>query len=219
MKKSYLCWCGYQTVRKCWLNKCLHDQVIPVKYNFDCDIFRRGFLTNNCLEEHMKTHRKNITCQYSTSECNETFYTDKHVWTHMLTVQNYNLQPGMKVIVTCDHCEYKNTKHLVKVHMRKHSDLKECICPQCGKLLKTKACLRVNMLIHTGKCEFECVQCEKTFYSKGILNIHLSLTHGTSYVVCNEYCKNFRGTGLINAHMTIHTGEKRLRCREGCEKH
>ena len=125
----------------------------PVHYTFQCKVCARGVLTKEALEEHMATHSKNLPCQYSAGDCIETFYTEDSVWAHMLSVHDLKFQTGMKVKIKCNQCEYRNTKKSVEIHMNRHSDVKNCVCNQCGKVLKTETCLKMHMKRHDGPYE------------------------------------------------------------------
>ena len=192
------------------------NHVKPSFYQFHCTICTKGFLTRVLLEEHMNTHSKDIPCQHPGRDCKETFYKEEELWSHMLSVHNHKYEPGQKVIFKCIHCQYRNIRINVKRHMNKHTDLKRCVCLQCGKMLKNMKILKNHMMNHNSPLDFSCQSCEKSFVSKGKLNGHIEKTHNKQSVVCPD-CGKFL-TSPLAEHMTVHTGEKKFKCREGCPK-
>ena len=81
----------------------------PVWYPFKCTVCARGLITKESQEEHMKTHIKNIPCQYP-GDCIETFYTKEGLWSHMLSLHNFKYESGTIVKVKCDKCDYRSNK-------------------------------------------------------------------------------------------------------------
>ena len=190
----------------------------PVHYPFQCKVCARGILTKESLEEHMATHDKDLPCQYTSGDCIETFYTEDSVWGHMLSVHNIKFHTGMKVKIKCNQCDYRNTKKLVKIHMSRHSDVKNCVCTQCGKVLKTQTCLKIHMKLHAGPFEHGCTKCDKRFVSQGTLISHIRQVHDRQRVYCDECGNDFLSKAALSTHTSLHTGVKKYTCREGCEK-
>ena len=120
----------------------------PTYYPFQCNICSRGVSTEKSLEEHTSTHIKNIPCQVPGEYCNDMFYKENEMFTHMLSVHNYNWQHGQKLLFKCDQCDYIRTKKEIATHMKKHSRVKTFICPECGKLLKSKSTLECHIKKH-----------------------------------------------------------------------
>ena len=191
----------------------------PVFYPYKCIHCARGLPTKESQEDHMNTHIKDIPCQDPSGVCMETFYSKEVLWSHMLSAHSFKYEPGIKMKVKCDQCNYRSTKYQVKHHQSKHSKGKNFVCPQCGKHLKTEECLKAHMMRHAHVGGVHgCTTCGKTFFSKGYLNTHMKQSHITQRVVCSECGKDFPGKGALNVHMNIHTDEKNFHCRESCQK-
>ena len=190
----------------------------PKYFQFYCTICGRGHISTNSQEEHMRTHTKDIPCQDPGRDCKLKFYTKKELWSHMLIVHGIKYQQGMTLIYKCDQCDYKNNKSKVRLHMGKHTDVKNSVCSYCGKLFKDQKILKTHMKYHTSKFESSCTICDKAFVSLGHLNFHMKTAHSTQRYVCFECGKHYKSPYDLTIHITIHTGEKKIKCREGCEK-
>ncbi|XP_057712486.1 gastrula zinc finger protein XlCGF17.1-like [Corythoichthys intestinalis] len=86
-----------------------------------------------------------------------------------------------------------------------------CLCPQCGKTLKTVS-LRGHMKTHAAEKDFVCSVCGVQMATKSHLKRHI-LTHtGEKPVLCSECGKRFATEVCLKKHMRTHTGEKPQEC-------
>ena len=194
------------------------NKVRAVIYPFSCLVCNRGLESMEALKSHMRNHKSDIKCQSTISDCGETFYNEKLLWSHMKTVHEIEWQPGMKANVKCDQCEYSNDKLSLEKHMKRHSDKTFCSCLKCGKKFKSQFSLNFHMKKHQGILDYKCIECPKAYVSGSSLMSHNMRNHSSKSFVCDKCGISFKIKCELKRHATVHTGEKTLKCREGCGK-
>ena len=126
----------------------LHHSPLSCK---DCD---QEFCTPNALERHGYKHRE---LKYKCDDCGKRFPFESDCMQHRLSYQtvrhHHCLKPGcmrsffskgdltkherthLEKLWKCELCPYTNKdQNNLKAHLRVHSNLKRCICPNCAKL-------------------------------------------------------------------------------------
>ena len=194
------------------------NKVKAVIYPFSCIFCNRGLESIEALEDHLRNHKSDIKCQSTDGECRETFYNEKLLWSHMMTVHDIEWQPGMKANVKCDQCEYSNDKLSLEKHMKRHSTQSVCPCLKCGKLFKSQFSLTFHIKKHQGILDYKCIECPKAYVSGSSLMSHNMRIHSSNSFVCDKCGISFKIKCELKIHVTVHTGEKTLKCREGCGK-
>lgn len=86
-------------------------------------------------------------------------------------------------------------------------EVKERLCPICGKTLASGASLTLHMRVHTGERPFKCGSCDKTFSRSDKKRHHELAFHSESHMRnfgC-DYCgKRFVSGAILRIHLRIH---------------
>ncbi|EDW81568.1 uncharacterized protein Dwil_GK12137 [Drosophila willistoni] len=95
---------------------------------------------------------------------------------------------------------------------------RDCICDMCGRHFSCLSNFKVHLLRHTGIKNHHCSQCSQTFYTAHLLRRHERVHVSARPYQCH-YCNlSFTNTGgRIQHERTRHTFIKPFKCKE-CEK-
>ena len=100
------------------------------------------FLTESSLKYHTDCHfygSQYLKCP----DCGEIKKTWQAMAMHLWKSHTVNVE-----LLSCDLCTYKTgNKELLKFHIKTHSDLRTCLCDECGKGLKNMKQLRNHKVI------------------------------------------------------------------------
>ncbi|XP_041348063.1 gastrula zinc finger protein XlCGF57.1-like isoform X1 [Gigantopelta aegis] len=109
----------------------------------------------------------------------------------------------------CAFCKkYFKKAHLLRVHMRSHSDERPFTCTVCGKSFKTNTHLKGHAKTHTGEKQFTCHICGSSFLMSSNLKNHLKIHAGIKPHVCDHCNKRFCRPSDLQQHKRTHSGEK-----------
>ncbi|XP_012284500.1 zinc finger protein 701 [Orussus abietinus] len=208
------------------------------KKRFMCNLCRRTFATDQCLEEHRRSHDIDyVQC----SICNLKFKTIMGLKQHHLRAHNTS-EPKF----TCDHCgsrhKLKNDLflHISRTHMsgiqacrfcgkmvkdirnhearhreRLRGTTRQYSCPLCEKQFGSKLKLDNHLVQH--QQEYVCSECDMKFVDPKEYTTHRRLKHKQMRMICTICEKDFSTSNNFYRHVLTHAGIKPYKC-DVCEE-
>ncbi|XP_068156356.1 transcription factor Ouib [Drosophila tropicalis] len=113
---------------------------------------------------------------------------------------------------------WKNLTEEEALERKREQRRRDCVCEQCGRHFTDQSNFKLHMLRHTGVKNFACPECGKTFYTEPLMTLHVRIVHnGEKPYVC-KYCgKSFHNSTSRIIHERIHTNARPYSCGY-CEK-
>ena len=166
-----------------------------------CTICKESFLDSRLLKTHMNTHSE--ICPYICSICHKGFKKQ--------FLLNYHLRTHITNDFNCAVCDtYLPSKHILKVHMRMHTNERPFTCPDCPYKGTQKSNLNTHLKRHIGEKPEVCKECKKQFSTVAYLKIHMLIHVGMKPFSCNSCDKSFTQKQHLNTHMLTHNGEETI---------
>lgn len=176
---------------------------------FFCNICIKVFSTAQELAEHKKlcTWKRNngdkIICgQFECDICGTKLKNKSILRGHMRWKHN----PSAKQF-KCVRCESTFLrKSLLEIHYnRKHLDIREYVCSECGRKFKTKDQLKSHSYLHSGEKPIKCLfdNCDKGFRSRANREQHMR-THSMEkpfYCSVNGCKQHFKQRSALKQHI------------------
>ncbi|KAG7282646.1 hypothetical protein CRUP_017572, partial [Coryphaenoides rupestris] len=92
---------------------------------------------------------------------------------------------------------------MLKEHLRVHDDIRDFLCAECGKGMKTKHALRHHMKLHKGIKEYECKECNRKFAQKvNMLKHYKRHTVGKTWT-CGTCDKKYLTEYMLQKHVHL----------------
>ncbi|EDV93763.1 GH18112 [Drosophila grimshawi] len=114
----------------------------------------------------------------------------------------------------CDQCgRHFNDQSNFKLHLLRHSGVKNFKCGQCSKLYYTEHLLQLHeRIVHQGERPYACKYCDKTFNSSTTRVMHERSHTNTRPYSC-DYCgKSFISASGLKRHDLTHNGVRPYYC-------
>ncbi|XP_013163797.1 PREDICTED: zinc finger and BTB domain-containing protein 41-like [Papilio xuthus] len=175
---------------------------------FTCNICDMGYMNQNSLKTHMKTHDIGT---YKCNHCDKVFNTLVKMKFHI----NYTHNNSTRYITNCPYCElsftsyYQRNRHLFSEH--NSSNYKCNICDKTF-ILKSKLTSHIKQN-HLMERDHICTICGKGFFIKRFLNDHMITHNGERIYQCMVCKKRYTRKKTLREHMRIHNNDRRFKCR------
>jgi len=176
---------------------------------FKCNVCGRGFVAEQSLEIHMRTH--NESRPFHCEVCNQHFTQKSGLLAHM---RIHTDERPFK----CHVClkAFRQQGGLT-VHMRTHSGERPYKCFECGKEFTQQTGLNAHSRIHSGIRPYKCTVCNRLFTQQSGLVVHMRRHSGIKPFKCDQCGKAFAQQSGLIAHIRTHNTEKPFMCNY-CQK-
>ncbi|XP_017083851.2 transcription factor Ouib [Drosophila eugracilis] len=113
---------------------------------------------------------------------------------------------------------WKNMTEEQMVERKRQQRKRDCVCEQCGRHFTDPSNFKLHMLRHTGMKNFACPECGKRFYTDHLMSLHQRIVHRGEKPYSCRYCsKSFHNSTTRVIHERVHTNAKPYTCHH-CEK-
>lgn len=90
---------------------------------------------------------------------------------------------------------WKNLTEEEIVERKRQQRRRDCVCEQCGRKFTDQSNFKLHMLRHTGIKNFACKECGKRFYTDHLLSLHQRIVHQGEKPYSCRYCfKSFHNS-------------------------
>ncbi|XP_069705043.1 zinc finger protein 665-like isoform X2 [Periplaneta americana] len=171
---------------------------------YKCDICGRGFIQNNRLAVHRRSHttKKRFLCDICGKLFAKKCYLVLHIRTHT-----------RRKPFKCDDCgeEFTQQRFLVSHSCVDNGD-NSLKCNVCSEILKHNNDLTVHYRKHNGLKPYKCNICGKNSTQSRNYSFHLRTHTAEKPFTCKVCCRGFRSKSHLTAHIFTHTGQKPFQC-------
>lgn len=84
---------------------------------------------------------------------------------------------------------WKNLTEKEIIERKRQQRLRDCVCDQCGRHFSDQSNFKLHMLRHTGIKNFKCGQCNKAYYTEHLLQLHERIVHRGERPYACKYCE------------------------------
>ncbi|XP_022218562.1 zinc finger protein 287 [Drosophila obscura] len=113
---------------------------------------------------------------------------------------------------------WKNLTEEEIVERKRQQRRRDCVCEQCGRHFTDQSNFKLHMIRHTGIKNFECQDCGKKYYTDHLLSLHQRIVHRGEKPYACKYCdKTFHNSTTRVIHERIHTNARPYACNH-CSK-
>ncbi|XP_016980335.1 transcription factor Ouib [Drosophila rhopaloa] len=113
---------------------------------------------------------------------------------------------------------WKNMSEDQIVERKRQQRKRDCVCEQCGRHFTDQSNFKLHMLRHTGMKNFACQECGKLFYTDHLMSLHQRIVHqGEKPYACRYCSKSFHNSTTRVIHERVHTNAKPYGCNQ-CDK-
>ncbi|XP_030374673.1 zinc finger protein 700-like [Scaptodrosophila lebanonensis] len=104
------------------------------------------------------------------------------------------------------------------VERKRQMRRRDHVCDQCGRHFTDQSNFKLHMLRHTGVKNYECTECGKKYYTEHLLSLHVRISHkGEKPYVCKHCGRAFHNSTSRSMHERIHTNIRPYACKT-CSK-
>ncbi|XP_036674634.3 transcription factor Ouib [Drosophila suzukii] len=113
---------------------------------------------------------------------------------------------------------WKNLTADQMIERKRQQRKRDCVCEQCGRHFTDQSNFKLHMLRHTGMKNFACRECGKRFYTDHLMSLHQRIVHqGERPYACRLCNKTFHNSTTRVIHERVHTNAKPYACHH-CDK-
>ncbi|XP_016998839.2 transcription factor Ouib [Drosophila takahashii] len=113
---------------------------------------------------------------------------------------------------------WKNMTEEQIIERKRQQRKRDCVCEQCGRHFTDQSNFKLHMLRHTGMKNFACQECGKRFYTDHLMSLHQRIVHqGEKPYACRFCTKSFHNSTTRVIHERVHTNAKPYTCHH-CDK-
>ncbi|XP_016952224.1 transcription factor Ouib [Drosophila biarmipes] len=113
---------------------------------------------------------------------------------------------------------WKNLTADQMIERKRQQRKRDCVCEQCGRHFTDQSNFKMHMLRHTGMKNFACQECGKRFYTDHLMSLHQRIVHqGEKPYACRFCTKSFHNSTTRVIHERGHTNAKPYTCHH-CDK-
>ncbi|KAM8703766.1 hypothetical protein ACLKA7_008403 [Drosophila subpalustris] len=103
---------------------------------------------------------------------------------------------------------WKNLTEEQVIERKREKRRRDCICEQCGKHFTDPSNFKLHMIRHSGIRNSQCTQCPKRFFTDSLLRLHVRIDHqGERPYACKHCGKTFSHTTARVIHERRHTNK------------
>ncbi|XP_001359298.3 zinc finger protein 239 [Drosophila pseudoobscura] len=108
---------------------------------------------------------------------------------------------------------WKNLTEEEIIERKRQQRRRDCVCEQCGRHFTDQSNFKLHMLRHTGIKNFACQDCGKKYYTDHLLSLHQRIVHRGEKPYTCKYCgKSFHNSTTRVIHERIHTNARPYAC-------
>lgn len=110
---------------------------------------------------------------------------------------------------------WRNLTKEQKIERKRQKRRRDIICDQCGKHFTDQCNFKLHMIRHSGIKNFHCKECSQQFFTEHLLHTHERIVHRGERPYACKYCdKSFQSTSCRTAHvLRYHTKARPYSCK------
>ena len=199
--------CAYKTSSKKNLKH--HMRRKHLERTFKCTECDKAFGLGKDLNEHMRSHSKQVACEVCDKKFTRDYFLKKHFANKHVSktakpdkVKAPREKPEKQLVYACKQCDYiGKTARNLRIHIRRTHGEKTLPCSMCDKTFAMTKDLKQHIRTHTVR--FSCEICGKVLKSKFALQLHRNAIH---LGIKNTYMKPYLCTscGKLCSNKTVY---------------